>query len=210
MDSNTSFTGMISKVSSTAVRVPISAFNTAVVVERDPTLGGFESSMMQDDGRWGVEDGGWIVGHAAHACLRQRRVQFERSLPTGTCREVLPGIDDEGIETPEGGVEPFLLRYQKSKDQDRETRSSRSNEAEATQLNDPATFRPSRWWGDRNSTREPTHKERVSELKYLSASGFYEDRGGIFLTHPRFPRGGVRVDFMDHSTEHPPILQHSE
>jgi hypothetical protein len=61
-DSNTTFTGMISDVSLAAVRVSISAFNTAVVVERDPTLGGSESAMMQDVGRWGVEDGGWTVG----------------------------------------------------------------------------------------------------------------------------------------------------
>jgi hypothetical protein len=53
---------MISDVSLAAVRVSISAFNTAVVVERDQTLGGSESAMMQDVGRWGVEDGGWTVG----------------------------------------------------------------------------------------------------------------------------------------------------
>jgi hypothetical protein len=45
-DSNTAFTGMISKVFLVAVRVSISAFKTEVVVEQDPTLRDSESAMI--------------------------------------------------------------------------------------------------------------------------------------------------------------------
>jgi hypothetical protein len=58
-DSNTTFTEMIPKVSLAAVRVSISAFNAAVVAERESTLRCSKVVMMQDTGgsrarEWGV------------------------------------------------------------------------------------------------------------------------------------------------------------
>jgi hypothetical protein len=60
---------MIFNVSLAAVRISISALNTAVVAEWDSTLGSSGGAMIQGGGRWGVEDeivGIQIVGHEAH------------------------------------------------------------------------------------------------------------------------------------------------
>jgi hypothetical protein len=70
MDSNTTFTGIISSVSLVAARVSISVFNAAVVVEWDPTMGGSGGAMIQDCRRWGSSFVGeigvvGIVGHEA-------------------------------------------------------------------------------------------------------------------------------------------------
>ena len=111
-DSNTVFTGMISKVSLAAVRVSILAFNTAAVAERDPTLGGSKSAMIQYGGRWG-RVGSRIVGHGAHTWSTYCG-QFERLLPTGRAAHArrffraIGAIGNEAIATRslklEGGV----------------------------------------------------------------------------------------------------------
>jgi hypothetical protein len=155
-----------------------------------------------------------IVGHTAHAwltCRRQRRGQFERSLPPDACWEVLPCIGNEGIVTPEGGVGLWsegggIVLYPLG--------CVGPRTPDPTVLNTYSRCdarRPNRWWADRNlpaSGSQPINKWFQNRKTCLPTAS--TKTGVVFSSRIHDFCGGVRADFMDHSTECPPILQHSE